>query len=377
MTSLQFPPRLGDVTAEIVRIHALKAAIDKAEQDSLDYVRFLGCMVTAQNAPLLASDIFAKRYPDFDEKRFELVQKAAVAIGTTTDATWAGPLAPVMPLVDDFLEYMRPLTILGKLPALRRVPFNVSVPTQTGGGVYTWVGQGAPTPVTSLAFATTTLAIAKSAGLVEIADELARVSTPAAALVVRTDLAAGIAAFMDVQFIAPNAAPIAGVSPGSVTYGVTPITPSGTTAAAVAKDVETLLAQVMTNNPDPSGVALVMRPQEAYMLARAAACQTLMQTGGTYFGTPVVVSAGVGTAIVALNQSAILFADGGLDVTTSKHGSRQPDSAPDNPPTAATVAVSYWPNNVVGFKAVRAINWKKATATAVSLVSPTAYVPGT
>src|SRR5262249_8629630 len=149
------------------------------------------------------------------------------------DATWAGPLAPVSPLVDAFLAYVRPLSILGKLTNLRRVPPNISVPTQTGGGVYAWVGQGAPIPVGSLAFATTTNGLSKCAGMVVITDELAQLSTPSAADVVRADLAAGIAAFTDVAFIAPNQAPSAGVSPGSITNGVPPIAPTGTTSAAL------------------------------------------------------------------------------------------------------------------------------------------------
>ena len=58
--------------------------------------------------------------------------KAAVAVGTTTDATWAGPLVVTQPL-NEFLELLRPRTLLGRIPGLRQVPFNVSVPTQTTG----------------------------------------------------------------------------------------------------------------------------------------------------------------------------------------------------------------------------------------------------
>src|SRR5215471_11733633 len=373
MSASPFPPRLADVTREMV-----------VDQRSLDYIKYLSCLVITKNATQMASDVFATRYIDhaadfgfLPSQNLNLVVKAATAAGTTTDATWAGPIAPVNPLADAFLAFVRPLTILGKLPALRRVPPNMSVPMQTGGGTYQWLGQNAPTPLSAMAFATTTLGIAKCSGLVVITDELARVSSPDAAVVVRNDLAAGIAAFTDVEFINPARAPVAGVSPGSITNGVTPIAPSGTTSAALKADVGALIAQVLANNPDPSSIALVMRPQEAIMLAGATNSQTLTVAGGTYAGLPVVVSTNAGTTIVALNQSAILFADGGIDVTTSKQATIQFDSAPDNPPVAATVAVPLWPNNLIGFKAVREIIWKKATATAVSLVSPTAYVPGT
>jgi hypothetical protein len=38
------------------------------------------------------------------------------------------------------------------------------------------------------------------------------------------------------------------------------------------------------------------------------------------------------------------------------------DSAPDNPALATTVMTSFWQNNLVGLRAERFINWKKARA---------------
>jgi Phage capsid family. len=87
------------------------------------------------------------------------------------------------------------------------VPFNVSVPAQTGGGTYQWVGQGAPKPVGKLAFSTITLSILKAAGIIVITEELARTSTPSAEEVIRRDMIAGIAAFLDTQFIDPRRPP--------------------------------------------------------------------------------------------------------------------------------------------------------------------------
>jgi hypothetical protein len=80
----------------------------------------------------------AKRWHDSTPEVEEMVKhmwstKAAVAVGTTTDSTWAGPLVVTQPL-NEFLEMLRPRTLLGRIPGLRYVPFNVSVPTQTTGG---------------------------------------------------------------------------------------------------------------------------------------------------------------------------------------------------------------------------------------------------
>ena len=94
---------------------------------------------------------YAKRWDD-STPEVALSLKAAVAPGTTTDATWAGPLVN-QTIVNDFLELLRPATILGKIPGLRNVPFNCKIPSQTAGGTYGWVGEAKPKPLTKLAFA--------------------------------------------------------------------------------------------------------------------------------------------------------------------------------------------------------------------------------
>lgn len=59
----------------------------------------------------------------------EVVQvlRAAVAAGTTSDAVWAGPLVVYQNLQSEFVEYLRPLTIIGRIPGLRMVPFKIKI----------------------------------------------------------------------------------------------------------------------------------------------------------------------------------------------------------------------------------------------------------
>jgi len=368
-------PRLSDLT-DAVTTH----------ERSLDFIRYAGCLVDTDNKRSQALTVFSARFGIKDppetradaNRKLELMQLAAVTPGTTTDATWAGPLAPVNPLAEAFLSYVRPLTILGRLPKLRAVPFNISIPVQTATAGAGFVGQGNPMSVGSLGFVTVTLGIARIGKIVVITDELARHSSPDVSMVVRQDLAEAVAAGMDTEFITPSRAP-GGVnnSPGSVTNGVTPIAPSGTTAAALMKDVEVLMAQIEGNYADSTDVVLIMRSQEARMLARVSLCQTLTEEGGNYFGTSVICSAAAGTTITAVKQSRILYADGGLDLSISKNATVQMDSAPMTPPDQTVVYVPLWANNQVGFRTIRYANWKKAEATAASLVSPIAYAVGT
>jgi HK97 family phage major capsid protein len=135
--------------------------------------------------------------PPYDPAAYEreVVTRAAVAAGTTTDATWAGPLAALQPLTDAVVELVRAESIVGKIPGLRKVPFNVSVAAQSAGGTYGWIGQGAPNPVTKLDFVNVTLAFAKVSGIIVMSQELMRLSTPSAEALALGDFTAGIAAF--------------------------------------------------------------------------------------------------------------------------------------------------------------------------------------
>jgi HK97 family phage major capsid protein len=98
----------------------------------------------------------------------------------------------------------------------------VKVPRQTGGASVNWVGQGKVKPLTSLAFDSLTLDPAKIAGIIPMTEELVRLSSPSAELLVRDDLAAAITQFMDSEFIDPTNAST-DVSPASITYGLSPL----------------------------------------------------------------------------------------------------------------------------------------------------------
>jgi HK97 family phage major capsid protein len=320
---------------------------------------------------------YAKRWHD-STPEVELVLKAAVAAGTTTDATWAGPLAPITPLTSDFLALLRPQTILGKVDTFFKVPFNVSVASQTGGGTYQWVGQGAPKPVGKLQFGTITLTILKCAGIIVITEELARTSTPSAEEVIRRDMINGIAAFLDTEFIDPTKAAVAGVSPGSVTNGVTPITTAGTSPANARTDIQAL-ANAMTAALIPTaGAVLILSETNALALTNALnplgqpLFPGMSQGGGMIMGYKAVASQAAGTTVALVQPSAILYADdGGVTIDVSREASLQMDSTLDNPPVATTLLTSLWQMNLVGLRAERFINWKKARAGVVQYTAAT------
>lgn len=319
----------------------------------------------------------------------ESVIKAAVAAGTTTDTTWALPLVQYTQMTSEFIELLRPATIIGRIPGLRRVPFNITMPKQTSSSTVGWVGEGSPKPVSALGFETVTLRWAKIAGIVVISEELARLSNPAAEGVVRQDLIDTIVQFMDRQFVDPTVAAVSGVNPASITNGITPVTATGTTAAAFRADVKSLFAAYHAANLSRAGATWIMTEtmlQSLAMMPNALGqpeFKGLDQEMPTLYGLPVVASENIpatngspadGSLIILFKPNEIYLADdGGVTVDASREASVQMDSAPDSPQTSSTTLVSLWQTNRIGIRAERWINWDRRRDEAVQFISGANY----
>jgi HK97 family phage major capsid protein/HK97 family phage prohead protease len=336
------------------------------------FVRY-ACAALVCKGNLFEAAEYAKRWND-STPEVALQLKAAVAAGTVTDATWAGPLVN-QTIAADFIELLRPATILGKVPGLRRVPFNTKVPSQTAGGTYGWVGEAKPKPVTKLAFSAETLGVTKAAGIIVLTEELVRLSNPSAENLVRADMIAGIAQFLDAQFIDPAIAAVAGVNPASITNGAA-------TAVATANplaDIMTLLNHFATNNIPIAGVTFIMSEANALALSFYSNSDGTPMFpgvgvgGGSYRGINIVTSQAAGGNVIAVQPSLILYADdGGVTIDVSREASLQMDSAPMSPVDATTVLVSLWQHNMVGLRAERFVNWKRVGAS-VKYLTAAAY----
>ena len=317
---------------------------------------------------------YAKRWDD-STPEVGLSLKAAIAPGTTTDATWASPLVN-QTISNEFLELLRPATILGQISGLRQVPFNTKVPSQTGGGTYGWVGEAKPKPLTKLAFSSEVLGITKVAGIIVLTEELVRLSNPSAEALCRADMIAGIAQFLDSQFIDPAVAAVAGVNPASITNGA----PTAAASGAPLADIMGLINHFASNNIPVSGVHFIMSPANALALSFRTYTDGSPQfpgvglNGGTYRGLSFVTSQAAGANVIALQPSLILYADdGGVTIDASREASLQMDSAPASPADATTVYVSLWQTNTVGLRAERFANWKRANANAVKYLTAAAW----
>lgn len=375
------------------RVTAMRRQLPKG----IGFARYVKCLVNARGVPSSALAMAEHHYPDMDD--LHLVLRAAVAAGTTTDADWAAPLVQYQDLANEFIEFLRPATIVGKfgmngVPALRSIPFNVRVPRQTSGGDAYWVGEGQPKPLTAFAFDSITLRWAKIANIAVLTDEMVRFSNPAAEGLIRDQLRDALVARIDLTFVDPTITAIADTRPASITNGRTPVTASGTDSAAVRADVQDLFGLFIANNLSPTNGVWIMNSTTALSLSmmRNALDQDefpgINMGGGTFFGLPVIVSqhmAATGSPltsnIILVDASEIFLADDGtVTIDASREASLQMDDSPTNasasgsPSTATpTTLVSMFQTNSVALRAERYINWARRRDTGVEYITGAAY----
>lgn len=323
--------------------------------------------------------------PEVEEMvRFMWRNKSAVAAGVTTDSTWAGPLVVTQP-INEFLEMLRPRTLIGRIPGFRQVPFNISMPSQTTGGTYGWVGQNKPKPVTKADYATVTVGFAKAAGIIVISEELARLSTPSAEGLVREEMIAGMGQFLDTQLVDPSIAAVTGVNPAAITNGAATVASSGVTGAAAKADLAARVAVFVAANIPVSESVWLMNESNAFGIGLSV--NSLGQPlfpgfngtdGGNLLGVPVVVSNNVGARVILVHAPSILVADeGGVRIDVSREATIQMDTAPTDTVDATTVYQSLWQRNLIGLKAERFISWTRARSAAVTYITTASAYNGT
>lgn len=370
---------------EIVRVEGMRTRVPKG----ILFARHFICRAFSSLNPGVSAIEAARNFGYFEQTpELETILKAPIAIGSTTATNWAKPLVEPQFMASEFIELLVPLTIIGRIPGLRRVPFNIKIPREITAASVNWVGEGAPKPVSAMAFDSISLGFTKVAGIVPVTDELFRFSNPAIEALVRDSLLTAVALLTDRDFLDPAKAAVPGVSPASITNGVTPITPSGTTGDALRADLGTLLSTYAAANMSVQGLVLVMTSQQAIRISLmrtplgSPEFTGMSPSGGALEGIPVITSENIvaqgspptGSLIVAINAPEILLADdGAVQVDMSREASLQMDSAPDSPPTATTIMVSLWQRNMVALRAERMINWMRRRDGAVQYISNAKY----
>lgn len=314
---------------------------------------------------------YAKRW---DGQTPEVSAYVKATVGTVADVSpgWGSELAQPDNLAAEFIELLRPRTIIGRIEGLRRVPFNVRIPAQSAGSSVGWVGEGASKPVSNPDFTDVTFGYKKIAGIVVMSEELVRLSSPSAEETVRRDLVEQVGAFMDQQFILPTVTATAS-RPAAITQGITPEGPSGTDAEALRVDINAALADMDADNIDLDSMVIVMNGA----LARGIASLTnalgqkefpgMNARGGELEGFPVLVSnSSPAGYIIFVVAGEILFADDGqvrLDASNQATLDMDGGDSPD---------VNLWQKNLIAIRAERWVNYQRRRTHAVALIGPAA-----
>jgi HK97 family phage major capsid protein/HK97 family phage prohead protease len=382
----------------------------KGEDDEagIAFARYVKCHILSKGIPMIAENIAKSMYPNdqrlhgivaAESKRGAMFTKADVLGGSTTGTTWAAPLWQYVTIADAFLEWLRPQTIIGKMgvggvPGPTRVPFNARVGQQTSGGTGYWVGEGKPKPLTSFNFNAITMAITKVAAIAVLTQEIMRLSGGDADRLVRNALRGALIERLDRDFIDPDFAGVANVSPASITYGAPSAAASGVLNSHFLADTGTAVDTVLASFPEAtlSGLVWLMSGRQGYRIGRATNSLGQRQfdgvglNGGGLDGIPVVtseylaygggLSPGSGNLMVLVHAPSIFLADDGeVSVLQSTEASLQMLDNPTNDsvtPTPTTM-VSMFQTNSVALLAERAINWKRARDGAVYVITGAAY----
>ncbi len=384
-------PEDGNATRKGMPAPSIIVRAQPQLEKGIGFARLARCKALAKLDQIPAYEVAKQLYPEHRDLQ-DLLQKAAVASGTTTASGWASNLVNVSAVFADFVEYLRPLTIIGRfgtngIPSLRRVPFRTILASQTAGTTGYWVGEGQPKPVSKPTFGSTYLLPYKVAAISVATMELLRDSSPSVDAILRDDLARAVAARIDEDFMDPQKGADS-VSPASISNGVTPINSSGRDADSARNDVATALSAWLAVNNVPSSGVWVMAGVTALQLSLLYNAlgqrefPSIEMTGGTFQGLPVIVSEFIGKTtdsptegrdVFLVNAQDIWFADdGGIDVAMSSEAALQMDDAPTNasgPSVTATSMVSMWQTNSVAFRAERTVSWARRRTESVQQIA--------
>lgn len=303
------------------------------------------------------------------------ISKAAVLAGTTVATNWALPLVEYNTMSNEFIEFLRPQTIIGQLKdKFRKVPFMTRMQRQTAGATAGWVGEGLSKPVSALAFDTVTMPWAKIAVIIVITQELARMSTPSAEQLIRDDMAKAIIEFEDNQLLDNTVTALAALRPASLTNGTPNIAGTGQTPTTVTNDVKAALLAMAAAKIPMARPVWIMSIATSLFLSMLRTAQDIFAfreelSRNQFFGIPVIVSNHLTQtdSLILMDAAEIFYADDGdIAIDSSAEATLQMDSAPATPPTPL---VSLWQQNLLGIKAEHYVYWQKRRPEAVQEIT--------
>jgi HK97 family phage major capsid protein len=292
-------------------------------------------------------------------------------------------------LGDEFIEMLRPMLIVGRLPSMRRLQFNnagtLLLPRQTGGVAGGYIGEGGNIRVQRPTFGQLQLVPSKLAVIVPTTVELLDRSDPGLEQIIRDDMLEGTARTIDNVFF--STAALAAAPPGIL--NAVPINLGGAIAAGATVNAVTdalkamILALRMANVPMTAPVWIMnARTKESLRLLRTTQEIFAFKSeldAGTLLGYPVIDSTSIpipfppglllNTAYALIDASQLIWAEDRLPIIdASEHASIISDDAPPaagTPPGAGTY-FSAFQNDMVFMRIRMRHTWARRHDVAVT-----------
>lgn len=322
-------------------------------------------LAVKSNGDIDAADYAAKRWGARSEAvrviKSGMLVKAGVPGGEAT-GDWGG-LTDTEGAAREFIDAAAPLTILGKLAGLRRVPINAPYVAAAGTATAFWTGESKAIRVSPAAFNRSTMRALKVAGILVCSAETLDSPSPEAEAMVRRDLLRAIAVASDTALVDPTNAGSAGVMPAAITYGATTVASSGNLSDDLAQAIDAF-------EGDLSTAAWIMSPRMAsrivFTTGGLGLGAGLGLRGGELLGLPAIVSASSpsttdGGSIALVDPTNIVTVDNGADISIVNDATVEVDTAPqgasDTPTASSANLISLFQEEAVGIRISRRINW--------------------
>ncbi len=333
--------RLGDLTTSM-----------KNQGNKFTAGRYLQALAMAKGDPVSAISIVENTKWLDRAQLIAALQKAAVSGMSTSDLAF-------QTVQDSFLDAMRSVSIpLALMPYMNAVPEQTRIYVNNSGEIAAEVLEGQSIPTVKGDWSTVLMTPRKFAAVSVKTVELVMSASPMAATAMTRDLAGAVGERENYGFVSPFAS-------GSILYGATHFSCSGSAMA----NVDTDLKQLMGDVPFVSrkGCAFLMAEETATYLSLVRgsggnlAYPTISPSGGSLCGLPVLISRACsdeyspsGRVIGLVNPSQIYWSEeGGISLSTSTQAALQQDSAP----SGSSQQVSMFQANAVALKCIKTSSW--------------------
>ncbi|MDZ4842924.1 MAG: hypothetical protein SH859_12415 [Hyphomicrobium aestuarii] len=304
------------------------------------------CLLRSKGDALTSIEVHKSAFNSSDRRqRSQMILRAAVSAGTTSDPSWAGSLADYRIAVSAFSDSMRSVSLLdAMMPFAARVPLRTRIVIATAAAVGASVAGAELKPATRLNLSAGDLLERKSSTLIVISEELIHALTAGDAVdLINRELRGATARAATQELL------------GVIGTG----SPSHTSSNVPLDDLRAMLAIAAISGSPASRYFLVVSAAIAAQLATwpdsttgGPAFPQMTPSGGTIQGISVIATdAPIASATAFLVDAAqVALAAESFVISTAAHASLQMDDAPS---AGATNLISLWQSNSVAILAER------------------------